>query len=215
MAFSVKPADFKAVISDPTASLCGNFINTLLKLPVLLYTFINELLDSSGDIQEGVIKTITDNVIRPGDLIFSAAPLDEEGRLLCNGQLVSRTTYADLFAAIGETYGAGDATTTFGLPDYRGNFPRGAGTLAVGDTGGSETVTLDLTNIPPHTHGVKLADESAPGTGQFYARTEEATVDTEDHTVDTTSAGGSGSPAAAQPFNVMNPWLACYIYVKV
>ncbi len=47
------------------------------------------------------------------------------GWLKCNGQLVSRTTYANLFAAIGTTCGAGDGSTTFQLPDLRGEFVRG------------------------------------------------------------------------------------------
>ena len=52
----------------------------------------------------------------------SSAPT---GWLKCNGQLVSRTTYADLFSAIGTTYSAGDGSTTFGVPDLRGEFIRG------------------------------------------------------------------------------------------
>lgn len=47
------------------------------------------------------------------------------GWLACNGAAVSRTTYADLFAAIGTTFGAGDGSTTFTLPDLRGEFVRG------------------------------------------------------------------------------------------
>jgi len=49
------------------------------------------------------------------------------GYLLCDGSAVSRTTYAALFAVNGITYGAGNGTTTFNLPDLRGVFPRGAG----------------------------------------------------------------------------------------
>ena len=48
------------------------------------------------------------------------------GWLKCNGALLSRTTYASLFAVIGTTYGAGDGSTTFALPDLRGEFVRGA-----------------------------------------------------------------------------------------
>lgn len=48
-----------------------------------------------------------------------------DGFLYCNGQTVSRIEYADLFAAIGTAYGAGDGSTTFHLPDFRGNFLRG------------------------------------------------------------------------------------------
>lgn len=47
------------------------------------------------------------------------------GWLECDGSAVSRTTYADLFAAIGTHWGSGDGSTTFNLPDYRGEFPRG------------------------------------------------------------------------------------------
>lgn len=47
------------------------------------------------------------------------------GYLECNGQVVSRTTYSALFSAIGTTFGAGDGSTTFKLPDLRGEFIRG------------------------------------------------------------------------------------------
>ena len=47
------------------------------------------------------------------------------GYLICHGQAVSRSTYANLFAAIGVNFGIGDGVTTFNLPDYRGAFFRG------------------------------------------------------------------------------------------
>jgi len=59
------------------------------------------------------------------------------GWLDANGAAVSRTTYAALFAAIGTTYGAGDGSTTFTLPDLRGYFIRGAGTSADGTASGT------------------------------------------------------------------------------
>ncbi len=49
------------------------------------------------------------------------------GWLLCNGQAVSRTDYADLFAVIGTAYGSGDGSTTFNIPDLRESVPKGAG----------------------------------------------------------------------------------------
>lgn len=97
----------------------------------------------------------------------TTAPTDY---LLCDGSAVSRTTYADLFTAISTTYGEGDSSTTFNLPDLRGRVPAGkddmGGTSAnrltdqsgglngdtLGDTGGAETVTLTTTDIPSHTH---------------------------------------------------------------
>ena len=55
----------------------------------------------------------------------SSAPT---GWLLCNGTTASRTTYSNLYSVIGTTYGVGDGSTTFGLPDMRGRVPMGAGT---------------------------------------------------------------------------------------
>ena len=59
------------------------------------------------------------NVIVPtGTIISSAGSSTPTGYLYCNGSAVSRTTYAKLFSAIGTTYGAGDGSTTFNLPNY-------------------------------------------------------------------------------------------------
>jgi microcystin-dependent protein len=60
-----------------------------------------------------------------GQVVFMAGANAPSGFLKCNGQLVSRTTYASLFAVIGTTYGAGDGSTTFAVPDLRGEFIRG------------------------------------------------------------------------------------------
>jgi microcystin-dependent protein len=59
-----------------------------------------------------------------GEVFSFAGSTPPSGSLLCNGALISRTTYANLFAAIGILYGAGDGVTTFAIPDYRGEFPR-------------------------------------------------------------------------------------------
>ncbi len=70
-----------------------------------------------------------------------------------NGQAISRTTYAALFAIYGTTYGAGDGSTTFNIPDLRDNAPRGASaTYAIGTAYGAATHTLTEAQIPAHTH---------------------------------------------------------------
>jgi phage-related tail fiber protein len=65
------------------------------------------------------------NPILPGTIAYVGMNSTPTGWLKANGAAVSRTTYAALFAAIGTTYGAGDGSTTFNLPDLRGEFPRG------------------------------------------------------------------------------------------
>lgn len=60
-----------------------------------------------------------------GAVTFFARNSAPAGWLKANGAAVSRTTYAALFSAIGTTFGAGDGSTTFNLPDLRGEFPRG------------------------------------------------------------------------------------------
>ena len=61
----------------------------------------------------------------PGSVSAFAALTPPSGYLVCDGSQVSRTTYADLYAVIGTTYGPGDGSTTFNLPDLRGEFIRG------------------------------------------------------------------------------------------
>jgi len=75
-------------------------------------------------------RTIADvvssgSIIQAGDVAFFAMNTAPTGWLKANGAAVSRTTYADLFDAIGTTFGSGDGSTTFDLPDLRGEFPRG------------------------------------------------------------------------------------------
>jgi microcystin-dependent protein len=77
------------------------------------------------------------------------------GFLICNGQAVSRTTYAELFAVIGTIYGAGDGVSTFNVPDLRNQFIRGkADDRAVGSTqAGSFAAHIHPVSDPGHTHG--------------------------------------------------------------
>ena len=85
---------------------------------------------------DGTTGTITNLVVQVSQLPTGTVPAAgtlgyfgmstaPTGWLKANGAAISRTTYADLFAALGTTYGIGDGSTTFNLPDLRGEFPRG------------------------------------------------------------------------------------------
>lgn len=107
----------------------------------------------------------------------SAAP---SGWLLCDGGStgVLRTTYSALFAVIGTTYGAGDGSTTFNVPDLRGRVVAGldnmggvdAGRLSIANTlgtaTGTETVTLATTDIPAHSHANTLTNNAVTSGSQ-------------------------------------------------
>ena len=97
----------------------------------------------------------------------SSAP---SGWLICNGQAVSRTVYAALYAVIGTTYGAGDGSTTFNVPNLVNKTVRGSNSL--GKTGGADTVTLTTANLPAHTHGVGTLTTNNTGAHTHNIRTE-------------------------------------------
>ena len=84
-----------------------------------------------------------------------AGTVAPENYLFCDGSAVSRTTFATLFGVIGTTFGAGDGSSTFNLPDLSGRVPLGVSqSHALGTTGGSETVTLTESELPAHVHEV-------------------------------------------------------------
>ncbi len=88
---------------------------------------------AAGDlIVSGNINQIPSGTI----MMYGGATLPADaGWLIADGSAISRTTYAELFGAIGTTYGAGDGSTTFNLPDFRGIFPKGAGSQTINGIG--------------------------------------------------------------------------------
>jgi len=92
---------------------------------------------------------------QPGDIKASAAQNPTAGWLLCDGAALDRVVYADLFAAIGTSFGAGDGATTFNVPNLKDAFPKGALTpAAMGGRGGEASHVLDANEMPVHAHSV-------------------------------------------------------------
>ncbi len=101
-----------------------------------------------------------------GKIIVWSSNTIPSGYLLCDGRAVSRTTYADLFKIIGTTYGAGDGSTTYNLPDMQNKVVISSGSGAsVGSSGGQATSSLTSANLPAHTHSVPALSGSAATAG--------------------------------------------------
>lgn len=150
------------VVRDGRAPMTGN-------LNMGEFRITNMGAATSDD--DAVTKSQMDQSLPPIGIIMDyAGATAPTGWLLCYGQAVSRTTYADLFAVVGTAFGVGDGSTTFNVPDLRGRIIAGkdnmGGTAAtrlttgrggvdgitLGAVGGSETHTLTAAQMPAHTH---------------------------------------------------------------
>jgi microcystin-dependent protein len=105
--------------------------------------------------------------------------------LLCDGSAVSRTTYAALFTAISTTYGVGDNSTTFNVPNLKGKFPIGLNSSdgdfdTLGETGGAKTKTIAQANLP----------NISTGAGSAHTHTQNAHGHTQDAHTHTQNAHG-------------------------
>lgn len=109
--------------------------------------------DKSGFQQRIAAK---EDIVPAGTMHLYAGSTAPTGFLLCQGQTVSRNTYPTLFSAISTNYGAGDGSTTFGIPDMQGRVAAGKNTsgtfLTLNNKGGAETHTLSVAEMATHTH---------------------------------------------------------------
>ncbi len=100
------------------------------------------------------------------------------GWMFCSGQLLPISENETLFNLIGTTYG-GDGQSTFGLPDLRGRLPVHQNGSNLAETGGAETITLTVQQIPAHSHPMigsnNLAGQTAPA-NQVGGKNSVATV---------------------------------------
>lgn len=160
-------------------------------------------LDGSG----GGTKVPVD-MIDVGTIVPYSGSEAPKNWLICDGRAVSRATYIELFNIIGTTYGEGDGSTTFNLPDLKGKVLTGLDSEdtdfnAIGKTGGEKEHTLTIDEMPSHTHLINdfnTAGTQGTGNGfQFYVnKTDKRGVDA------TQACGGSQPHNNLQPYIVLN-----------
>lgn len=123
------------------------------------------------------------------------------GYLLCDGAAVSRSTYAELFAVIASTYGGGDGSTTFNVPQLQGKLPQGfdGNTYNLAGTGGANTVTVAVTNNQAATNAT---NQSVTVTGSI-SNTSLTTAQLASHAHSSSAAPGNPD-GGSSGFNV-NP----------
>lgn len=166
------------------------------------------------------IKTINNtSIMGSGDLkthpvgavLMFAGGTAPDGWLMCQGQAISRTDYSDLFTVIGTTYGVGDGSTTFNLPNMAGNVPVG---LNVGDTdfgtlggkGGEKTHTLTVDELAKHSHKVLAKMYSSNGGN--------VSVSGSSNNADWAISGTIDNTGGDQPHNNIQPYIVLNYIIK-
>jgi microcystin-dependent protein len=140
-----------------------------------------------------------------GQIMPFAGSVVPRGWAPCNGQLLAINQNTALFSLLGTYYG-GDGIRTFGLPDLRGRAILGASpTITPGETGGSETVTLNVQQLASHTHNIQASTTNGSGRGSSAAG-HVFGVNTEPSTKPTAifAAPGTNDVALQVGTNVMN-----------
>lgn len=153
---------------------------------------------------------------------FNFAP---KGWAWCDGQLMPLSQNTALFSLLGTTYG-GNGKSNFALPDLQGRAPMhpgqgpGLSLHDLGETGGSETVTLLESEMPAHSHGLRAAVD--PANAQIPGPTLSLSRSAGGSAYSTTTSGLTSmapqvlTPAGGdQPHNNMQPYLTCYFCIAL
>ena len=164
----------------------------------------------NGETLSGVNSVDTTPV---GMIIPYAGTTIPEKWMKCEGQALSRTDYSALFSVIGTTYGNGDGTTTFNVPNLQGRFPIGMNSNdddfnMLGATGGSKTHTQTVNEMPRHKHvqynsnGVQALAGNNDGLAYNHGRGAAAS---------NMSTGDTGN---GKPMDIMNPYIVFNYCIK-
>jgi microcystin-dependent protein len=212
----VAPNEFCEAVPGNNTDMCVK-VEKFFNVPQKLCDLFNWMLTPDGAISDAFKMEVASFLMPTGTIVPSATLNMGSAFLQCTGVAISRTTYAALFAQIGTRYGAGDASTTFNLPNLQGRSPIGAGSgsgLTFRDinnpTVGEETHTMLAAELVSHTHTfrVNANDDGGAGSGS-------AVPDDSDPTVSGNLTGTTNATGSAVPFNVVHPAFVTFFFIKV
>lgn len=172
-------------------------INTESSIPE-----INKITDNNMN----EIKQVVNANAPAGVISMYGGSTAPNGWLICDGSAVSRTTYSRLFSAIGTTYGAGNGSTTFNLPNCKGRVPVGLDTSqsefnSLNKKGGEKTHTLTINEMPKHNHEINTQKS---GTGDWWALQTQNIERNPSGGYGTNDAGGGQAHNNLQPYITVN-----------
>lgn len=167
------------------------------------------------------VSTALSTVVPSGAMFQWPTVSAPSGFLLCDGTAKSRTIYADLFAVIGESFGAGDGSTTFNVPNFENRFPIGAGDLyTTAATGGSKdavVVSHDHTATDSgHAHDISAsALGGSGGSGEFLGTNGSPGGSTLSNRVQSSTANITVASSGVSGTNAnLPPYLSVYFIIK-
>lgn len=146
-----------------------------------------------------------------GSIFPFAGATAPSGYLICDGAAISRTTYSDLFSLLSTTYGAGDGSTTFNIPNLKGKVPVGLDSTdtdfdTLGETGGEKTNTLTINEIPAHNHNLSVQGGNTTSYGFTYDYSNEKRMYNGTDVIGETGGG--------QPHNNLQPYIVLNYIIK-
>ena len=158
-----------------------------------------------------------------GEMRMFAGNFAPAGWMFCEGQLLPISQNTALFSLLGTTYG-GDGKSTFGLPNLQGSAPMhpgqgpGLSLHDLGESGGSDTVTLLASEIPAHTHNVQVSQvpgSSPVPTGQLTATTTSDNLYAPAQNLQAMAPQALTPAGGDQPHNNLQPYLTCYFNIAL
>jgi len=203
--------------SDPVITIDSSDVNVHTDLIV------------SSDVTANLVKQYdpadlpnTYILLPPGCILPFASTTVPDGYLLCDGSAVSRTTYSALFTVVSTTYGGGDGSTTFNVPNLVGRFIYGANGVAT--IGGSTTQTLTTSNMPAHSHTITITDPGhthamktelvTSGTSSTVANNDEGTGGIDGSSATTGISASASTEGSGSSFSIMNPYMTMLYIIK-